>query len=162
MRRRSMRNSIRGGVVTATYVGNNTRTLIINKEKVSGSIKMYIDGQEESPISYYDFGDAKEHEVIFEFDKDQPYMDSLFSFSIALNSIDLSRFNTLYMTSMRNMFYGCTSLKYLKITRSINKVSDATRMFFQISTTGTFEYNQAHDYSKIIEQLPSTWTAKPI
>ena len=29
----------------------------------------------------------------------------------------------------------------------------------EVNTTGTFYYNSAYDYSKIISCLPSTWTA---
>jgi hypothetical protein len=35
-------------------------------------------------------------------------------------------------------------------------------MFKNCSSGGTFYYNPAYDYSKIIEVLPTSWTAKPI
>lgn len=40
-------------------------------------------------------------------------------------------------------------------------VTNYDMMFAGITTTGTLSYNPAYDYSKIIAQLPSTWTAVP-
>jgi hypothetical protein len=44
----------------------------------------------------------------------------------------------------------------------VSKVTNALDMFNGIKTTGTFYYNSQYDYSKIIAELPSTWTAVPM
>jgi hypothetical protein len=37
--------------------------------------------------------------------------------------------------------------------------TDVSYMFENITTNGKFYYNSNYDYSKIIAQLPTTWTA---
>lgn len=50
----------------------------------------------------------------------------------------------------------------------INKYSEKTIynlsfiQIFNIDTYGTLYYNPEYDYSKIIEMIPETWTAKPL
>jgi hypothetical protein len=34
-------------------------------------------------------------------------------------------------------------------------------MFYGVASNGTFYYNSAYDYSKILAKLPSTWTKIP-
>lgn len=48
------------------------------------------------------------------------------------------------------------------MTGNVSKVTKPVSMFKDITTTGTFEYNPAYNYSKIINLLPSTWTAVAI
>ena len=61
-----------------------------------------------------------------------------------------------------NMFINCNSLTTVKFVGGINPNVDASNMFSGVTTTGTLYYNSDYDYSKVIEQLPSTWTAEPL
>lgn len=70
---------------------------------------------------------------------------------------DLS--NALYL---RSMFAYCTSLMNVTMNNSFNTDAEVEGMFNEITTNGTFYYNSANDYSKIISLLPSTWSAVPI
>ena len=55
------------------------------------------------------------------------------------------------------MFSNCTSLKSVTMLGPINnEISRLDNMFNNITTTGTFYYNPAYDYSKIIAELPAT------
>lgn len=60
------------------------------------------------------------------------------------------------------MFFRCLSLTKVTMTGDVSKVYDTGSMFSGIETNGTFYYNPDYDYSKIIAQLPSTWTAVPL
>ena len=86
-------------------------------------------------------------------------MNSMFSTCTSLTSLDLSSFDTSNVISSDWMVANCSSLTSLKMMGDINKMSTPSNMFFNITTTGTFYYNSAYDYSKIIAKLPSTWTA---
>ena len=79
-----------------------------------------------------------------------------------LTSIDLSNWDTSNVTNMSYMFSNCTNLTEVKMGGDVSNVTNMNGMFQYIETTGTFYYNPKYDYSKIIEQLPSTWTAVPM
>lgn len=79
-----------------------------------------------------------------------------------LTSVNLSGWNTSNVASMARMFYGCYNLTELTMTGPTNPNADVTDMFKDITKSGTFYYNPQYDYSHIIAQLPSTWTAVPI
>lgn len=92
------------------------------------------------------------------------------------------------VTDMRNMFYACRNLKKLDLTPwDLSSVTDMSRMWLGcnalteirmsgdisnakcdemfdslMAQSGTFYYDSNYDYSKIIEQLPSNWTAVPL
>ena len=57
---------------------------------------------------------------------------------------------------MYRMFSNCDYLQEVYIDGDISNVSTVSEMFNNITTEGTFYYNPAYDYSKIIDQLPAT------
>ena len=79
-----------------------------------------------------------------------------------LTSIDLSNWDTSNVTNMNNMFESCDNLTEVRMGGDVSKVTNVSYMFRYIATTGTFYYNSNYDYSNIIAQLPSTWTAVPM
>ena len=79
-----------------------------------------------------------------------------------ITSLDLSKWDTSKVTTMQEMFRYCGKLTEVKMGGDVSNVTSVTNMFSNISTTGTFYYNPEYDYSKIIEVLPSTWTAVPM
>lgn len=89
-------------------------------------------------------------------------MENLFRLCKGVTSIDLSNWNTERLTNVQGMFYGCSNLTEVKMGGDVSKINIISGMFGGITTTGTFYYNAAYDYSKIIAQLPSTWTAVPL
>jgi hypothetical protein len=62
---------------------------------------------------------------------------------------------------MGSMFSGCTNLTEIRMGGNPSSLTTVSYMFRGINTNGTFYYNVAYDYSKIIAELPSTWTAVP-
>ena len=59
------------------------------------------------------------------------------------------------------MFENCYSLTEVKFRGNPKKLSNVSNMFNGIKTSGVLYYPQEYDYSKIINVLPSTWTAIP-
>ena len=88
-------------------------------------------------------------------------MSQMFWGCYSLTSLDLSKWDVSNVTSMYGMFSNCTSLSEVKMGGNPSKVTKVTSMFYNITTNGTFYYNSAYDYSKILGVLPSTWTAVP-
>ena len=86
-------------------------------------------------------------------------MNSMFYGCSGLTSLDLTNFDTSNVTNMGWMFSGCKGLTEVRMGGNPSKVSGVSSMFDYITTSGTFYYNAAYDYSKIIAKLPSTWTA---
>ena len=67
------------------------------------------------------------------------------------------------VTSMEGTFDNCTSL--VKLTLKGQPQSDvyvSPYTFDNITTNGTLYYDSRYDYSRIISNIPSTWTAVPI
>lgn len=62
----------------------------------------------------------------------------------------------------RNMFANMKSLKLLKMAGDPSFTSDIQGMFDSTATGGTFYYNDAYDYSKIISKLPYNWKSQAI
>ena len=79
-----------------------------------------------------------------------------------LTSVDLSSWDTSNVTHMMCMFQKCSNLTEVRMGGDVSKLISATSMFYNVNTTGTFYYNPAYDYSKIIAELPSKWTAVPM
>ena len=88
-------------------------------------------------------------------------MNSMFTSSYNLTSLDLSSWDTSNVRDMDYMFKNCRKLTELRMGGDISNLDSWIKMFDGIGTTGTFYYNSQYDYSKIITQLPSTWTAVP-
>ena len=89
-------------------------------------------------------------------------MKSAFEYCGYINSVDLSGWDTSKVTTMENMFAECRYLTEVKMGGNVSNVTNVTKMFWNIESTGTFYYNPQYDYSKIIEVLPPTWTAIPM
>lgn len=64
--------------------------------------------------------------------------------------------NTHNVTNMQRMFYRSKSLVEVHMTGDVSNVENVTGIFEEVSPEGTFYYNPAYDYSKIIAQLPAT------
>lgn len=86
-------------------------------------------------------------------------MEGAFSSQINVMSLDLSSWDTSNVTNMAKMFSRCNGLTELRMLGPTNPNADVTDMFYNNKKNGTFYYNPAYDYSHIIAQLPSTWTA---
>lgn len=69
--------------------------------------------------------------------------------------------NTHNVTNMQYMFRSCDKLVEVRMDGDVSNVENVTGMF-EVTSEGTFYYNPAYDYSKIIAQLPETWTAVPL
>lgn len=85
-----------------------------------------------------------------------------FAWCTSLETIDLRGLNLKNVTDLKQFAYCCNSLKELYIDTELPNLTDASLMFYNIKTNGTFYYNPKYDYSKIIEVLPSTWKAEAI
>lgn len=86
-------------------------------------------------------------------------MESMFSNCESLTTIpqlDISK-----VTSMYNMFYSCYHLVEVRFKGNPVSTLNVNNMFSGIKTNGTLYYDSRYDYSKIINVLPSTWTAVP-
>lgn len=70
--------------------------------------------------------------------------------------------DTSNVKSLKGAFYNASFLRSITMIDDVSNVEDVTDMFKNCSGGGTFYYNPAYDYSKIIEVLPTSWTAKPI
>lgn len=88
-------------------------------------------------------------------------MNQMFIFS-QMTSLDLSNFDTSKVEDMASMFHYCENLNSIKMMGDVSNVTSVLEMFDGVKENGTFYYNQAYDYSKIIEVLPSSWTAIPV
>jgi surface protein len=85
----------------------------------------------------------------------------LFSNCSYLTKVDLSKWDTTNVTDMENLFSGCKNLVEIRMGGNVSNVSLLNGIFDNISLEGTFYYNSAYDYSVILAELPSTWTAIP-
>ena len=81
---------------------------------------------------------------------------------IRISEIDLSNWDTSKVTNMSYMFNGCFTTKII-MGGDVSKLSSYSIMFGNLGNgqAGEFYYNEKYDYSKIIAQLPSSWTAIP-
>lgn len=74
----------------------------------------------------------------------------------AVPQLDISKVNSMY-----NIFYNCEHLVEVKFKGNPVSISNVNNMFYGIKTNGALYYDSRYDYSKIINHLPSTWTAVP-
>ena len=89
------------------------------------------------------------------------YMNYTFSGLVNISSVDLTNWNISNVIGMSEMFYGCNNLNEVKMGGNPSSLEYCNSIFSYTKTNGTFYYNSLYDYSLIIEQLPSTWTAVP-
>lgn len=83
----------------------------------------------------------------------------MFNECFELRNIYLGNLNTTNVTNMEYMFALCENLYQVSFYTPVENVLSAWGMFYGITTDGVFLYHSNFDYSIIIEQLPSTWTA---
>lgn len=69
---------------------------------------------------------------------------------------DLRGWNLSNVTDMTYMFSVAFNLQTLYMDSELNPNLKVSYMFSNITTEGTFYYNPAYDYSKIIAALPAT------
>ena len=87
------------------------------------------------------------------------YLQNLLSGCESLISIP-----ELDISNVRDMSYafsGCTKLMEVRLKGDPSKLKIITDMFAHIKTNGTLYYDSRYDYNRIINILPSTWTAVP-
>lgn len=77
----------------------------------------------------------------------------------ALKTVDYTGLDLSKVENMRAMFYQCPGLTTVRFNSNIDKVNNVINLFVNTTTTGTLYYPSKYDYSKIINELPSTWTA---
>ena len=74
----------------------------------------------------------------------------------SIPQLDISK-----VTNMNYTFYNCVNLIELKFKGKPTTSLSVSGMFDLIETNGVLYYDSRYDYSKIINKLPSTWTAVP-
>ena len=74
----------------------------------------------------------------------------------AVTQLDISNATNLYQT-----FAYCSKLNEVRFKGKPQPSITTGYMFSGITTNGTLYYDSRYDYSKIINVLPSTWTAVP-
>jgi surface protein len=80
-----------------------------------------------------------------------------------ITTADLRGWDLSKVTDMSYMFENCYKLTTVMMDSELSpNLTVIYSMFKNITTEGTFYYNPAYDYSKIIDQLPATWTAVPL
>ncbi len=70
--------------------------------------------------------------------------------------MDISKVN-----NFSSMFESCYSLTEVRFKGKPISTANVNGMFTSVKTTGTLYYDSRYDYSKIINVLPSSWTAVP-
>lgn len=78
-----------------------------------------------------------------------------------LIAIDMSDWDFSEVYDLGRMFYMCQNLKEVKMAGSVDKLASCADMFKSVGRGGQFYYPAQYDYSKIIAELPDTWTAVP-
>lgn len=102
---------------------------------------------EQTPITSVDLSVVDTSKVI--------HMTDMFSQCKNLKSVVLGDLSSVeYITSV---FANCTSLESVTMKGPISENAElGSYPFAGVNTTGTFYYNPAYDYSKVIAVLPST------
>ena len=86
-------------------------------------------------------------------------MNQLFRSNTRLTNVDLSNWDVSNVTNMDELFSMCWALTEVKFGGPLNNNLTVNRMFYTVSQAGTLYYPKEYDYSKIINILPTTWTA---
>lgn len=64
-------------------------------------------------------------------------------------------------TNFNYVFQGCYALEEVRLKGNPSSITSLNGPFSLIETNGTLYYDDRYDYSRIINTLPSTWTAVP-
>lgn len=83
---------------------------------------------------------------------------AMFNECSSLNDVYLGNIDTTNVTNMQYMFSYCQKLEKVMFYSPIDNVQEIYGMFQGITTNGILYYNSSYDYSKMIAELPSTWT----
>ena len=113
---------------------------VVNMERMFYECKKLIDIPQMDTSKVYDMGD------MFQF------CDSI----TTIPQLDISK-----VGDMSYMFYHCEHLVEVKFKGKPSSTLNVNYMFEYVKTNGTLYYDSRYDYSKIINKLPSTWTAVP-
>ena len=75
--------------------------------------------------------------------------------------INVPQLDISSVTNMFQMFTHCQNLNEVRFKGKPQTSIDLDYAFSNIAENGTLYYDSRYDYSKIINVLPSTWTAVP-
>ena len=84
-----------------------------------------------------------------------------YMFSNCENLTSVPQLDISNATNMVSMFQVCTNLIEVRFKGQPTSSVSTGSMFYRVYTTGTLYYDSRYDYSKIINVMPSTWTAVP-
>ena len=82
-------------------------------------------------------------------------------FNSCTNLITVPQLDISNVTNMNGMFSSCRSLNEIRFKGKPQTSIKLAYTFSNIAENGTLYYDSRYDYSKIINVLPSTWTAVP-
>lgn len=147
------------GVVSATSTSSSYRLFSDSIVKNDNIKRLLIDGVEVTPVSSTKFSTTGEHTYEVELKEPMTSANKMFQWCSGLISLDLSKWDISNVTNMYCMFHSCHSLKELKMGGNPSNLTNVSLMFYNAPRNGTFYYNSAYDYSKILSVLPSSYTA---
>lgn len=88
------------------------------------------------------------------------YLSDMFNGSIYIKNVDFSNLDLSNVVNMSNLFNRNTRLVSVKFGGDINPDVNTDGMFAMIYSSGTLYYpSNGKNYTKIINALPSSWTA---
>lgn len=82
-----------------------------------------------------------------------------FNCCYSIGTLYLGRVDTTNVTNMSYMFGSCTSLTSVTFRTSVANVTNVSNMFKNVTTSGVLTYSSGYTFTKIINVLPSTWSA---
>ena len=100
-----------------------------NEEEIK-DCRIYINGKEKAFSYFYSFPTPGNYKIKFVFNKPLTNCSYMF-YEIDYKNIDLSNFNTNYVTDMSYMFYGCSEAENINLTNfNTQNVHDMSYMFY--------------------------------
>ncbi len=84
---------------------------------------------------------------------------AIFNGCANLTKLDVSKFDTSKANYINYMFRDCPKLTEIKMLGPTSTKTETSYMFENVGNNGVFRYNSAYNYTHIINQLPSNWTA---
>lgn len=82
---------------------------------------------------------------------------ALFNCCYKLPSLGLGSINTTNVTNISYMFGSCLALQSVTFKTPINKVTTYSNVFYNVKTSGMLYFPSAYSFTKLTNQLPSTW-----
>ena len=83
---------------------------------------------------------------------------ALFNCCYKVPSLNISCINTTNVTNISYMFGSCLALTSVTFKTPINNVTTYSNVFYNVKTKGTLYYPSGYSFTKLTNQLPSTWT----